>query len=529
MPFVLAGLAWAAVIGLLKAPAAGRPLSQLELAVVLGATVALTGWAVSRQLRVFHRRSPRAAVLWTWAVCALCLLVTGPLLRVGFAATCAELGGQVVDVVPPAVAGPEALASLACQRGGLPGNPYLPGVLLAPAWDGRPTAPLLAWLALASATGALGLRDLRLRPTAIPRKLAEALWLAPAAGDDAVLGGVGPDGRVVACTNPTLWGEPCGQLYGAAAAPGEGGWCRRCQQPFQAETRQLELSVVSLFTDQVDVLNGLERLDALAWGWGESPPADPRLSGQERWVELGRIELPAVLTVSQALALVHDRLAAWGDGDPHRREAIDLARRRASRLCAWLWRGWHPARLTYARPTDEARFAVGTMRLSDLAPPGSGPLTLQLDIGLLPVEVRMAFRRTFVEPDRAPVVQNSRFDLWLPTGPPEHGPGAPGLWVDRVEGDALRSWLATDRIRPADARGVSSPLPYLPPGSEVPEAPGAPAAGSLDLVRMALRQGRPVGPPAPGASIAEWSWLQWEQIELLRRESLVLVSREVAA
>lgn len=527
VPALLAGTAWVTCGTMAAEPVAGRGLSEVELAVLLGAAAASTGWAAARQLRTFHRRSPRTAVLWAVGVSALLLLALGPLVRVRFASTCADLGGRLVAAAPPAVAGPDAAPRVVCQRGELPGNPYLPGTLVLPAWEGIPSAPLFLWLAIASATGALGLRDVRLRPTRIPRKIADALWLAPAAGKEGVVGAIGPDGAVVACDNPTLWGEPCGQPYAAASAPEHGAWCARCQQPFHADPRVLELPVVSLYSDEVDVLNGLERLDALSWTWGDAPPADPRLSGQERWVELGRVHLPAVLTVAQALALLHDRLDAMGGADDRRRAAAGIAAARASRVCAWLWRGWHPARLTFARPTDEVRFAVGTMRLGDLVPPGSGPVTLQLDVGLLPVEVRMAFRRTFVEPGRAPAIQNTRFDLWLPTGPPADAGGAPGVWVDRVEGDALRSWLATDRIRPADARGVSSPMPYLPPGAPVPTA-APPLAGSLDLVRMPLRDGRPASAPAPGASIAEWAWLQWEQIELLRRESLVLVSRAAA-
>jgi hypothetical protein len=198
-------------------------------------------------------------------------------------------------------------------------------------------------------------------------------------------------------------------------------------------------------------------------------------------------------------------------------------------VCAWLWLGRHAQRLTYARPTPRTLFAFGSMRLRDLVPDSGEEITLQLDVGLLPVEVRSAFRRTFLAERRDPEVQNSKVDIWVPVGPLKPPPG--NAWVDRVAGDALRSWLATERARGEEVRGVSTPLPYV---RHVPDgAPPPPerASGRLDLVVMpTAADGSDVAMTrSVGDSIAEWEWLDWEQIQLLRQRCLVLVEEGSAA
>ena len=518
VPAILAGAAWVLAHRLLTRPSAGRPLTELELAQIFGACALLTGWAMSRQVWLYGKRRPWTHVGWGVGGTALSVAVLWPMARLSWAQRCTgELGGEVL---PLALAGGQALA---CRVGGVPGNPYLPGTLVLPGWSGQPGLLLGAVLLGGAVLGALAFRDRRLLATAVPRRLSEQLRYAPAAGPAASFEGTDGRGEVQACDNPTLWGEPCGQAYSRERVFERGEWCLRCQQAFVPCTRELELDIVSLFTGDLDVLNGLERLDTVSWPWGGMPSPDARLSGQERWVKLGRMRFPDVLSVAQVLALVHARLGELGQDD-RTREAARLAGERMSRVAAWLWLGRAAHRLTYARPTREVRYALGSQRLRDLVPGGGEALTLQLDIGLLPVELRMGFQRSFLDEGRPPVVQNSKLDVWVPVGPAAAKPEDRGIWVARVEGEALRTWLGTERLAAPGARGVSSPLPYARSG-EAPEAPPDLRPGSLDLVRRALsvETGEPVKHGPPGASIADWEWLEWEQIELLRRDCLVLV------
>lgn len=528
VPALLAGAGWVLAFRLFTRPVAGRPLTELELVLLFGACALLTGWAMSRQVWLFGRRRPWTHVGWGVAGTALSLAVLVPLTRISWANRCTgELLGEVVSLAtaPGALgAAGAAGATVACRVGGVPGNPYLPGTLVLPGWSGHPSLLLGGVLLAGAVLGALSFRDRRLRSTAVPRKLAEQLRYAPAQGAASSFEGSDLTGEVQACDNPTLWGEPCGQPYARDRVFERGEWCLRCQQVYTRCTRELELDIVTLFTGDLDVLNGLERLDTVSWSWGGLPASDARLSGQERWVRLGRMRFPDVLSVAQVLALVHARLGELGQDD-RTREAARLASARMSRVAAWLWFGRVGHRLTYARPTREVRYGLGSQRLRDLVPGLGEALTLQLDIGLLPVELRMGFQRRFLDPGRADVVQNSKLDVWVPVGPADPREEDRGIWVARVEGEALRTWLGTERLAAPGARGVSSPLPYARSG-EAPEGPPEPRPGSLDLVRRALdlESGEPVKHGPPGASIAEWDWLEWEQIELLRRDCLVLVS-----
>jgi hypothetical protein len=371
--------------------------------------------------------------------------------------------------------------------------------------------------------GALGLRDHRLFPTTVPARVAELVRLRPAVGSAGAAGGVPKSGAVLACANPTLWGEPCGQMYSAEHAFEPFEWCVRCQQPFRASEREITFRVVTLASADIDVLNGLERLDTQAWPRGHAMPADARISGRERWVELGVVRLPDTLSVAQALAVVHELLPTLGGARDERvTAAIELARDRASKVCAWIWFGRHTNRLTYARPTARVAFAFGPMRLRDVVADSGEDTTLQLEIGFVPVEVRSGHRRVYLTPGRPDEEQNSKLDLWVPVGPTTVSPG--NDWVIRIAGDALQRWLATERARADDARGVATPLPYLVSGG----TPTTRRPGPLDFVMMALAgDGSDVsGIRNPGHSISEWDWFDWEQIQLLRQRVLVLVDAE---
>lgn len=515
VPLVCCVGTWKVVRRLVGEPSPTRPLSDVEILLLLAATTAVFAWYGGRQLVLLNQRSPlRITVLGTGFALSMVALL-GNAVRSGFEAACTEQGGTVV------VVGMEA-AQNACRIGGIPGNPYLPGALLRTPWDGSVAVPVWIGLGLVGALTVLGTRHRRLRPTRMGLEMASLLRLAPAAGDATVSGGTAANG-LQACVNPTLWGELCGQMYPADKEFEPGEWCIRCSQVYRRCDRELTFEVVTPATADVDVLNGLERLDALSWDPGDPMPPDARLSGQERWARVGTLTVPDVLTVAQMLALVHDRLGEWSADQPDEVvEALTLATARASKLSAWIWVGAMVDRLTYARPTEQAYLALGPSRLRDLMLDNGEPLTLQLDIGLLPLELRTAFRKTFLDPDRAPVRQNTKQDLWVPVAP--NTTGLDGTWVPRIEGTALRRWLSLDRMRPADVRGVTTPLPYVMPGSE-PATQIRP--GSLDLVRTPIdpRTHEPAMAPRPGDSLAEWDWMEWRQIELLRQHSLVLVSR----
>jgi hypothetical protein len=115
--------------------------------------------------------------------------------------------------------------------------------------------------------------------------------------------------------------------------------------------------------------------------------------------------------------------------------------------------------MTYARPSDRVVLAMGSGRLRDLVSGAGEELVLQLDIGLLPLELRMGYYRRFVDSRRGDAWQNSKTDYWIPTAPMQAEALAEGAWVPRIEGRALRSWLALERRSDTPGRGASTPLP----------------------------------------------------------------------
>jgi hypothetical protein len=655
LPMSLMGFAWYAVYSYAGTPATGRGLTIVELTALLGAAVAVTAWAFSRQLYMLRRRKPWTAVATGWMVTGVVLAVLPPMSRSSFSGKCEKLGGEVVnaaildqesrfsagcegiggkvvyDVDQEAkqgkyryrcsVVGGEVVEALAplereqfrkecelrgggarveqildpetneevmgyrcpttgalaldadraasfvsscqllggtvlegvdptsrarvpygcasfesaryldgervCRIGGVEGNAYLPGVVLRPNWNGRIHPFAIAFLGLVSMASSLGLRDRRLRKSRMGESLFNLLRYAASVGNKSGMGKPPPKGdKIVACTNPTFWGEICGQVYSADKAWLPGQWCSRCRQTFTPCDRYVTLKVVSLFTADVDVLNGLERLDTVSWPRGEPMVPDARISGEERWVQLGMVRVPDVISVAQLLSIVHDEVPGWGAaGGPRVQEAAKLAKKRASRVAAWFWFGTLAHRLTYARPNNRSVLGLGATRLRDLLGEGGEELWLQLDVGVFPLEVRTGFRKTFVEDDKKARAENSKVDLWIPTSSPND---QQGLWVPRIEGEALRAWLATDRLRDASERGVSSPLAYWRfTGDAVAEEElhRAPKAGTLDYLRTPLDASgmEPTLERGVGSSMAEWDWLEWEQIELLRQQALVLV------
>lgn len=514
VPLTASVWVWWLARRVLAAPTATRPLTFVELLAILGAVAAVFSWYTARQLSILAFRRPWLHVGWSTGATIAALYSLGTFVGWGFDAACAELGGVVLDTQATLFA-----ATSVCQLNPVPDNPYLPGTLLRSPWDGTFTPPLGVALLAISLLTATGLRNVRVRPTRMGVAVVDELIMAAPAGSKAVSGGDAKEG-VQACGNPTFWGEPCGQLYPASRTFEPGEWCIRCAQVYRKSDRVLSFNVVSLFTADIDVLNGLERLDATSWPQGEAIPPDARLSGQERWVQLGRIDVPDITSVGTMLQLVHEQLEEWANGaDEEAAKAFKLAVDRSSRLSAWIWFGRHNHHLTYARPTERAVLAMATDRLRDLSLDVGEELVLQLDIGLLPLELRTGFRQTFLDAGRSSVVHNAKQDFWIPVTALRTQ--EEGLWVPRIEGDALRAWLSLDRMRPADVRGVTSPRPYVRRGAEAPE--GDVPEGSLDLVRMPLDQDEPTFTVMPGASITEWEWMDARQIELLRQQPLVMV------
>lgn len=540
VPLAVLGGTWWILLHTLAQPSAGRPLTLIEVHTIFGAAVALTGWAMSRQMVILGRRTLWPMVGVSILVSLSLLWITRAVIQSDFSTTCTDiLKGEMIEIALPETALPSGTVSV-CRAGGVAANPYLPGTLVRSGWEGD--LSWFSWIsfAMVATLGALAFRDRRLSRTTIAQYMFDALRLAPSSGQASLVGKPSKDKQVVACNNPTLWGELCGQLYPADKPPGPGAWCTRCQQQFNPAERTLTFNVVSLFTDEIDVLNGLERLDTLAWPRGQVPPPDARLSGQERWVTLGTFSVPDVISAVQALALLHDALDDFAaTGNDRVKQAVELAKKRASRICAWIWVGHHDERLTFAQPTSAVHFAVGPTRLRDLVGDDGDALTLQLDIGLLPLEVRTAFNMHTVGSDKVES-QNNRVHVWVPVSPPAQSKGD-GLWVDRIEGDALRTWLSTSRVRQAQSKGGIEPLPYLPgppetdakiniadkalPGTlDLATVARSPYRDDVLLVRVSGKDGLWQVARSPGDSIAEWEWFDWEQIELLRQRILILVT-----
>ncbi|MDG1483430.1 MAG: hypothetical protein P8R54_27815 [Myxococcota bacterium] len=582
IPYAVSGIAFWQLRKLFISPSVGKPLTTLELTVLLGALAVLISWAFSRQLFHLGRRTPVMISVIGTALGLGVVWIMAATVPGGFADSCEELTGSVVELT--SFIATENVSS-ACQIGGVPGNPYAPGTLIRPMWDGYIPGLMWAFLAFSAAMASVGIRDRRMRPSRMVIKLYSMLSLAPTTGSKGAIGEKPKESRVQACSNATFWGEICGQLYSADRDFLPGEWCGRCQQTYHKADRELTFRVVTLFTDNIDVLNGLERTDTVSWDWGRPMDADARVSGVERWVLLGSVTVPDVLSVSQLLSLIHDQLGAWKGKEERTQIAVKIAQERASKLYGWIWFGRQTRRLTYARPTTKTIMAIGTTRLRDIITDSGEELYFQLDVGLLPLELRVAFMKTFMrreDEERAQnaIVQNSKLDLWVPVAP-RLPKAAAGLWVPRVEGDAIRKWLSTDRLRePGKMEGVAVPLPYKtyerPPTQELdnpifedddesyPDSEGAdgafdvpspelepvqaeveyddiedevapppnpplPSPGTLDFVRAPLNDDAtdPVveGRNMAGLFLSEWDWMEPEQIQLLRQECLVLQER----
>ena len=594
VPVTVAGFMFFRIKSIMETPSMGRTLTTLEIFVMLGAMTAVISWAVSRQMFLGGKRRPVSiAVL---ATCFSFAAVYGltKLLASGFETSCLKVyEGTMVSL--SSIWGSNT--GIACQIGGIAGNNYIPGALIRPAWNGQMSGVLLAYLTIVATFSSVAMRDVRVRPTNVVRNLYKLLEYAPATGEKGALGDKVKDGKIQACSNATFWGEICGQVYSANKKFEPGEWCGRCNQTYVKADFELTFNIVTLFTDNIDLLNSLEKKDTLSWDVPGRIPADGRQSGVERWVVVGQVTVPDVLSVSQLLSIAHAQFDTWNSKDERVQAAIDLAKKRASKLYGWIWFGRQTKRLTYARPTNKVLMAVGTTRLRDLVTDSGDELYLQMDIGLLPLEMRSAFLKTFKDEKRGARYQNSKADIWVPIAPRLSADLA-GLWVPRIEGEALRKWLATGRLQEEGKRGITTPCPYhvyeepeeeviqevleqviqeeiveVPVskeldltdifdfGDETPtptksknteeisievpalvleeesveklsvvHPPKAPeiyvTPGSLDIVRVPYNRHQ-TEPDMQvfrvGDSLSEWTWMEPEQIQMLRQQVLVLV------
>jgi hypothetical protein len=606
LPITISGFCIWKMSGLTSEVAMGKPLTTTELYVLFGALVAIVSWAMSRQVYLMGRRKPSWVAFFSSMLSLLIVYTLSRMAVSGFKSTCVDIyKGTIIQAHEFWVANTEPV----CQIGGISGNGYLPGTLLRPVWDGQISIWMWVFFVVVSLCASVSFRDRRFIATSMILKLYKLLEYASATGVDGGLGGKPKNGQVFACSNPTLWGEICGQLYSGEYEFEPGEWCGRCGQPFIKAERSLTFNVVSLFTDNIDLLNMLEKKDTLSWNVTENGkmPADGRQSGVERWVVLGQVTVPDVISVAQLLSLIHSNFPLWSAGEERIKDAIDLAKKRSSKLYGWIWFGSQTKRLTYAKPTNKVLMAMGTTRLRDLITDSGETLYFQLDVGLLPVEMRSAFHMSFVDKDpKHDRYQNSKYDLWLPIGPKLSANFA-GLWVPRVEGEALRKWLSLGRLQKKGKRGVTSPMPYYlnmekleentlllpdPPKEEIeeiseeeiaedsdqvsrffeleeeessflpffeedesqeeatsedteivlkkPEPEAVPSAeedkkipipeikeGTLDIVVIPYYDQYETEPKLSavglGDSIAEWEWLEPEQIQRLRQQCLVLI------
>lgn len=503
LPALVAFAAWYGLLRLLEVPAPQRRLTALEVAVLFGAGGALLGHAIGRTTWLLGWRRPGVDAGAALVGAAIVLPLVLWLGQAGFEARCLALGGAVADLEGPV-----------CQVEPALRNADLPGTLLRGQAVGLPWVAL--WVGVAAALGALGRRDRRLLPSGAARDLLSRLAFLPAAGSESAASRR-PGADFVACGSPTLWGEPCGQLYAEGHTPARDQRCVRCQQPFQPVGADRTLAVYSLACADLDALHTWETADSTVWDVDGASQAKERArrSNQRRWVRVATVRVPEILTVAQVLALALDEVRAGSAADttedPEIVRARALALARASRVAAWLWFGGDVGqRLVDAQPTDgEVALAVGPTRLADLVRGRAGEVALQLETGLLPLCLwhgRLAGDK----------VRRARSCVWIPVT----GARQDGAWAPRIEGAALLRWLSLPRGQGGAAEETDLTA----------YEGGAGAREGLEWVRATPgERGEPdPGRREPGDALAEWSWFELKHVELLRQRGVVLVAQERA-
>ena len=266
LPITISGYCIWKVKGLTSAVAIGKPLTSTELYVFLGALVAILSWTTSRQVYLIGRRKPSWIAFFSCFLSLLIVYTLSSLATSGFSSSCTDIyKGVVIQSQDFWLSSGGAI----CQVGGISGNGYLPGTLLRPAWSGDISLWMWLFFVVVSLCASVSFRDRRFIATSMILKLYKLLEYASATGIEGCLGGKPKNGQVFACTNSTLWGEICGQLYSGEYEFEPGEWCGRYGQPFVKAERNLTFNVVSLFTDNIDLLNMLEKKDTLSWDISE--------------------------------------------------------------------------------------------------------------------------------------------------------------------------------------------------------------------------------------------------------------------
>ena len=183
VPMTVAGVVFFRIKGLMEQVAMGRPLTTLEVFVLLGSMTAVISWTVSRQMFLSGRRKP--IVIAVMATIFSCGAVWGlvKLLAAGFEASCADVFEGVLIQIDAVWKGQTGIA---CQVGSIAGNNYIPGALIRPAWYGQASGLLWVFTTLVATFSSVAMRDVRVRPTKIVKKLYKLLEFAPASGLDGV-------------------------------------------------------------------------------------------------------------------------------------------------------------------------------------------------------------------------------------------------------------------------------------------------------------------------------------------------------
>lgn len=529
----------------LSFPQAGKPLTDLEVVLALGLVVSCTGWAVGRLCFLLGMRMPLSITLVSLGFHSLLLGLMSDGSSELFRVVCREDGGRLAEVRPLEtmergwMLSSENHLLKVCRMNAPEPGPFTPGVLLRPAWQG--SSQLLPWgmplLLLVGLMSTLGLRDRRIFRSGMPRVIWSFLRLASAGGGSTAWRS--PDsppargGPWQACNNATLWGEPCGQLYLASHSFARGEPCVRCGLLFRPAPT-LTLAVVALRYGDIDFLNGLESREARIWRQGEPQPPAP-LTSEPRWVSLLEVQLPDVISVSQAIALVLEAIQARPTMALGAGRALDLIFRQASRVTAWAWFSAETPDLSSGIPVRELELMSGAQRLRDVYGHRSGWKGFQLDIGLLPVDLRLGLWK----PPEALAGEQLRLDggtrynnrqvFWLPVSRAAVSEEAHTLWVPRVEGEGLRTWL-TLTSRQAHLR----PAPYY--WSDCPwkddvtlDAPHDLEASPLSLVRLPAPERGPLEQAdLMGCRLAEWDWLDKPHLALLRSQTVMMAPAELA-
>lgn len=546
VPLAVAMMSVLVVSMSLSEPWAGRVLNDAEVFLVLALPVALLSWSISRGLFLLGYRKPTLFVLVSVLLTAMLVAALPFVTAYLFEDRCLELKGRLLMVKPFDVSvspdlradGTDGLSGV-CQLELQMPTAYRSGAFYRPVWRGVPQ--LMPWgyvgLTLLSLLTALGLRDKRLRASRLGLALWENVRLLPGEGSRTALLSKDETGKLAmrwdACANATLWGEPCGHLYPEGYAFGKGESCARCGLVFRPSPT-VTLSVISLRYGDLDMLNNLEHRDARVWKQGDVQPHPPD-SAEARWVDLGEITLPDVLSIAQALALLRDWLNMQGAEDASKKKAIQLAQDRASQLAAWCWFHDDAPPLKQGIPTRDVVLATGTQRLRDVYGGHAGWKGLQLDIGLLPLDLRLGLWKppeAWSGDGLMPALGqrfNNRQVFWIPTSRVAFSKETNGLWVPRVEGAGLRAWLTV-----TSRTAWFKPTPYAWEGAPWSslvdyEKPHDLDTVPLSLVRLPPPEEEPISHDSQlGCRLSEWDWLDRRHLELLRRQAVFMAPYDLS-